>query len=218
MIVDEAFRGLYPDKYEGRFSFEIKFSGKFKGYNANVKYGRDKYTFNLSKQWMHVDKDIKIGLIQHLLNRAMGTKIKTTNIDLYDLFLKNIHIAVPKDNVDEVLKKSFERVNDQYFSGMITMPNLVWGNNTVRKLGSYDYGTDTITISTNLAEDDEAIDYVMHHEMLHKKMKFKTSGNKTYTHTKKFKEEEEKFENSKEIEKRLGRVVRHKKRRSFFFS
>ena len=211
MIVNEAYRRLFPDKYEGRYEFDLKYSGKFKGYNANVKYLRNKFSFYLSKEWERVDDEIKIGIIQHLLCKALNVKKKTTNMDLYDLFLKNIHVAIPKDQVDDLLKESFDRVNDKYFYGMVTMPNLIWGNETVRKLGSYDYGTDTISISKVLADDSEALDYVMHHEMLHKKLKFYTKSNKSYSHTSEFKKKEKEFENHEEIEKRLGVIVSGKR-------
>jgi predicted SprT family Zn-dependent metalloprotease len=57
------------------------------------------------------------------------------------------------------------------------------------------------------------LDYVMYHEMLHKKFKFNNSGIKTRHHTKEFKKEESKFENSKIIEKELKILVatNHKK-------
>ena len=42
-------------------------------------------------------------------------------------------------------------------------PNLVWGKNSFRKLGSYEYGSDTITISKIFLESDKSLlDYVMY--------------------------------------------------------
>jgi len=48
MFIIDAFKGLYPDKYEGRYNFRIKYSARFKGYNANVRYTKDELFFNLS--------------------------------------------------------------------------------------------------------------------------------------------------------------------------
>jgi hypothetical protein len=133
-LIKESFKRLYPEKYEGRYDFSLKYSGKFKGYNANVHYTKERYTFNLSREWERIDNEIKIGLIQSLMNKAFRTKIKTTNIDLYEIFLKNAHIGVVKDKIEPFLKESFERVNDNYFAGMITMPNLVFGTHSTTKL------------------------------------------------------------------------------------
>lgn len=102
-MIQEAFNGLFPGKefvYEGR----IKYSGKFKAYNANVKLYGHKLTFNLSKEWRGVDRDIKIGLIQELMLKIIGKryrvgKINTSQMDMYNIFLKKVHLTVPKNKV-----------------------------------------------------------------------------------------------------------------------
>lgn len=208
-IAEQAFRELFHEKNINDYEFKIKYSGKFKGYNANVRYKLNSYTFNLSKKWKSISKEIKIGLIQNLLLRIFKTKKTTTNIDLYNLFMKNVHISVPKTITNPILEKSFDRINEKYFYGLIEKPNLKFANST-SKLGSYDYGTDTITISRTL-EDQELMDYVMYHEILHKKHKFKEKKGRNYHHTKPFKTEEKKFENSKEIEEKLKRLTNKRK-------
>ena len=208
MIIQRAFMELYPEKYEGRYNFELKYSGRFKGYNANVRYKGNSFCFCLSRLWEEVDDNIKIGLIQHLFNKAFRTKRKTVNIELYDLFLKNIHLAVPKDRINESLRDSFDRVNSKYFHGMLTMTNLVWGSHSVRKLGCYDYGTDTITISRVLDDDEDVLDYVMYHEMLHKKIKFKTKNNRSSHHSSEFRLKEKEFENLDFVERKLNKIIR----------
>lgn len=214
-FIVKAFRELYPDKYEGRYGFDVNYSGKFKGYNANVRYTRSRFTFNLSSQWKDVNEDIRIGLIQTLFNKVFKTKINTTSMGLYDLFLKNIHLAIPKDKVEPILQQSFERINEKYFYGMITMPNLVFGQMSTRKLGSYDYGTDTISISKVLLNDFDALDYVMFHEILHKKHKFYTKNGKSYSHTGNFKKEEQRYEDFDDIEKKLRTLTKRSKKWSF---
>ncbi|MEK6876580.1 MAG: hypothetical protein AABX63_04155, partial [Nanoarchaeota archaeon] len=95
-------------------------------------------------------------------------------------------------------------------------PNLVW-HNSVRRLGSYEYGSDTISISRVLLEDSNLMDYVMYHEMLHKKFKFNSSNGRTCHHTKEFKEMERKFENSIEMEQRIKGIERKSNRLFGFF-
>ena len=127
----------------------------------------------MSKKWKTISKEIQIGLIQSLSLKIFKEKKKTTNIELYNIFMKKIHIAAPKIKFDPTLEKSFHKVNEKYFYGLIEKPNLVWGDFSLRKLGSYEYGSDTITISKVLQNQGFLIDYIMYHELLHKKHKFK---------------------------------------------
>lgn len=206
-LVKEAFQQLYPDKDLG-CSVSLKYSGKFKPYNANVKMHKNSLMFNLSKEWKKVSKEIQIGLLQELLTKVLRDKKKTINIELYNLFMKNVHLAVPKTKTDATLEESFNRINEAYFSGMLDKPNLQWGNCSASKLGSYEYGSDTITISAIFKDKPpEIIDYVMHHEMLHKKFKFQSRNGRNLHHSNEFKRMEAKFENRDLIEKEISRLA-----------
>ena len=207
-LINEAFTELFPNKNIEDYNFNIKYHNNFNPYNANVKYKNNNYQFNLSKKWRKISKEIQIGLIQELLLKIFKEKKKTTNIDLYNLFLKNVHISIPKDKSDPVLEESFNRLNEKYFFGQIEQPNLVWGTNSLRKLGHYEYGSDTISMSTIFKKMDmELLDYVMHHEMLHKKHKFNNKNGRNFHHTKEFKDNERAFSN-KDMEKELARALR----------
>ena len=130
--------------------------------------------------------------------------------------MKKIHIAVPKNNIDPFLEESFERINEQYHSGLIEKPNLVW-HNSFDRLGSYEYGSDTISISKVLEHDLDILDYVMHHEILHKRLKFDNSKGNCRHHTKEFKQMERDFKNSHEMEEKLKILARKKRRKLFSF-
>lgn len=208
-LVKEAFQQIYPDK-ELKYSVSLKYSRKFKPYNANVKRYGNSLMFNLSKDWKKISKDIQIGLVQELLVKILkGNNKKTMSMELYNLFMKNVHLAVPKTKTDEILDASFERVNDAYFNGMLDKCNLQWGSDSTSKLGSYEYGSDNITISTILkTARKELLDYVMYHEMLHKKFKFSSSNGRTIHHSSEFKKMEAKFQNSDLIEKEISGLAR----------
>ena len=207
-LIKEAFQQLYPDK-ELKYSVSLKYSRKFKPYNANVKLRGNNLTFSLSRDWKKISKEIQIGLIQELMVKILKDKKKTINIELYNLFMKNIHIAVPKAKTDIILEESFNRVNEAYFNGMIDKPNMQWGNASTSKLGSYEYGSDTITISTIfMSVKQELLDYVMYHEALHKKFKFQNKNGRNLHHSNEFKKMEEKFENRDLIEKEISRIAR----------
>ena len=82
------------------------------------------------------------------------------------------------------LNSVVNRVNEKYFYGMILVPNLKWGNKSLSQLGTYDYGTDTITVSRILEKESILLDYVMYHEILHKKIKFKEKNGRSIHHSK----------------------------------
>ena len=207
-LVKEAFQQLYPGK-ELKYSVSLKYSRKFKPYNANVKLYGNNLIFNLSKEWKKISKEIQIGLVQELITKILKNKNKKTiNMELYNLFMKNVHLAVPKTKTDDILEESFNGVNEAYFNGMLDKPNLQWGNSSISRLGSYEYGSDTITISSIFKnERQELLDYVMYHEMLHKKFKFQSKNGRNLHHSSEFKKLEAKFENRELIEKGISRLA-----------
>jgi hypothetical protein len=81
--------------------------------------------------------------------------------------------ALPAKGRAHDLDESFERVNKKYFDGRLAKPNLVWNRTlTMRKFGHYQPSRDTLMLSISL--DDSrvpafVIDFVMYHELLHKK-------------------------------------------------
>jgi len=216
-MIQESFKGLYNKDLD--YNTKIVYSNKFKPYNANASKSITTITVKLSRKWKSISKDIRIGLIQSLLVKFFGKGENTINIDLYNNFIKNVHIAIPKEKSDPILSDSFERINEKYFNGMIEKPNLVWGSDSVRKLGSYDFQSDEISISSIFKENDiKLLDYVMYHEMLHKKHKFhNTASGRSYHHTSKFKKAEKAFENSEEIEKELTKLCRKSRIKRVFF-
>lgn len=229
-LIEESYRELFPERsftYEAR----IRYSKAFKDYNANIKFYKHKneLIISLSKNWNVVSKDIKKGLIQELIVRlfAKGKRISTLSMDLYHIFLKNTHLSAEKNNIDPYLLKSFTRVNDHYFNGMLDLTNLVWGSYSFRILGKYEYGSDTITISTIFKEAPQSLlDRVMHHEMLHKKHKYTTKNGRSHHHTPTFRKEEQQFENYESVDKQTTAyiialkksVLSHKKKQSFLAS
>ena len=207
-IVEEAFAELYPEK-EIKFNFSLKYSRKFKPYNANVRRYGNNFIFNLSKDWRKISKEIQMGLVQELLAKILHDKKKTMNMELYNLFMKNVHIAAPKTKTNPILEESFNKINDIYFNGMMDIPNLQWGTDSTSKLGCYEYGSDTITISTIFKDSDKnLLDYVMYHEMLHKKFKFENKNGRTLHHSPEFKRMEAKFPDYELMEKEISKLAR----------
>ncbi|NQU97848.1 SprT-like domain-containing protein [Candidatus Woesearchaeota archaeon] len=215
-IAEKAFKELFPDKIEDR-RFSVKYSGKFKSYNANVRYNHREIMFSLSNDLKEVSAEIQIGLIQTLLLKIYKEKKNTLNIELYDRFIKNLPKYTTPSKIDPVLKESFDRLNKQYFHDFMETPTLMWGQEALRKLGHYEYANDTIIISTVLKNELELLDYVMYHEMLHKKLKFSSKNGRNYHHTSEFKKLEKQYEDM-DAEKKLTKFLTKKRlRRAFRF-
>ncbi len=214
-FADQAFLELFPEKKQLPIIF-ISYSGKFNGFNANVSKRFNIIKFNLSKQWKFISPEIKKGLIQELLTKLYKKKQRTLNMDLYDSFIKNMSDYAIPTKTHPILENSFNRVNKNFFDCTIEQPNLKIGKG-INRLGSFDYGTNTISISKILIENQELLDYVMFHELLHKVHKFKVANTKHIHHSRAFKKDEKSYPNAALLEKKLDNLIRKNKRFIFQF-
>jgi len=73
-LLEQAFNELFPDKKLENYEFKIKYTDRFKPYNANVRYTKNSLQFNLSRKWRGVSKEIQMGLIQGLMLRVFKEK------------------------------------------------------------------------------------------------------------------------------------------------
>ncbi len=202
-IIEDAYKGLSDKPFS--YAAQIGYNSRFKGYNANIQLRGGRLILALSKKWKPIDRQIQIGLIQELIVKLFKKKINTLNMELYNHFIKSVHLTAPKTKTEPLLESSFIRVNENFFYDVIEKPNLCWSK-SLNRVGSYEFGTDTITISKCLREDFELLDYVMHHELLHKQLKFKSRYGKIRSHTKLFREKEALFPNQPVLEQRLRRI------------
>lgn len=217
ILADRAFKGLEVE--DGRTHL-VKYSGHFKEYNANAKYNAQKIEFNLSRKWRRIDDDIQVGLIQSLIIKVLKLKRKkTSQMELYENFMKGLSRYAKKHEFEPELEGSFHRVNEQFFNGLMDKPNLVFAAESFHKLGSYDYSSDTIHISTIFQDlpDEELriLDYVIYHELLHKKHSFNVKDGRHRSHTKAFRDDEKKFGETAEQE--LTNWLRKKKLKRWKF-
>ncbi len=210
-IADELYSELFPSE-TSNYIFSLKYSGRLKDFNGMVRKSGNNLTFILSKKWSRVDRQIQKGLMQHLLLKILNKKGHTESIDLYNYFIKSLHISTPKTSEDELLTQSCDKVLEQMQLFDVEKPSLAWGSPTFRKLASYNYQSDTITISSLFQNaPQELVDYLMYHELLHKKFKFKETNGRSLHHSAEFKRWERKFPNSEELEKQLSQHVRKKR-------
>ncbi|MBR9700992.1 hypothetical protein GOV11_03960 [Candidatus Woesearchaeota archaeon] len=207
----QAYKELYGK--EPKHKIIVSYHARFSDYNANIRMSAREIKFNLSRKFEKCEPEIQKGVMQFLLNRMKKTKIQSDNIDLYNTFIKKMSDFAPVTETEDVLEESFWRVNETYFHGMMSLPNLKWGNRSRALLGTYTYATDFIMISRILEDAPvEVLDSVMYHEMLHKKHKFSCKAGRTHSHTPAFKKDEARFK-PKNIEQILHRFLRGQKAR-----
>lgn len=215
-LIEKSFRLLYPEK-EFNYKAKLKYSGRFSDYNAHIRLQGNVLELGLSKKWRQISEEIRIGLIQELMLKLFKGKKNSMYIDLYNNFIRKLHISIPKTKSHPVLEESFNRINEKYFYGLVETPNLEWGYPSKTKLGSYDFKNDTITISKVFSKlDPVLLDYIMYHEILHKKYKFKNKNGKNYYHGCEFRRKEKEFEGHREIEKLLNKKLRYLRLKSLF--
>lgn len=211
-LIEEAFLRLFPNK-EFSYLTEIGYNRRLGSFNANISLHQDIIRVNLNLQWKDIDDEIKIGLIQHLLLKILKVKTNTSNIDLYNNFIKNIPLLTPKVKSDPLLEVSFERVNSQLINNQIEKPNLTWGAASFRKLACYNFHNDTITVSTLFRDSrPEVLDYLMYHELLHKHFKFSQKNGRSSFHNKSFREAEAAYPHQKDIEKEIESIIKNKRK------
>jgi hypothetical protein len=108
------------------------------------------------------------------------------------------------------LEEVFERLNSEYFDGLLGRPRLGWSRGISRSmLGHFDPSHNAIIISRILDRPNVgavALEYVMYHEMLHLRYPVEHSGTRRRVHTREFREAEKNFAKLKEAKEMLKRL------------
>ncbi len=108
------------------------------------------------------------------------------------------------------LEVIFERLNAQFFDGLLGCPQLGWSRGASRSmLGHFDPSHNAIIISRIFDNKDApalALEYVMYHEMLHLRYPVDHTGARRRVHTREFRENEKKFPQLKEAKELLKRI------------
>ena len=108
------------------------------------------------------------------------------------------------------LEEVFERLNAQYFDGLLGRPQLGWSRGTSRNmLGHFDPSHNAIIVSRIFDRETTpplTLEYVMFHEMLHLRYPVEHSGTRRRVHTREFREAEKKFPRLKEAKEMLKRL------------
>ena len=147
--------------------------------------------------------------------RSMVTEFALTE-EFNDILFEVEALAAPpapitRGRVHDLLE-SFQRVNAGYFGGRMAQPVLCWNQTlTSSKFGHYQPSRDTIMISVSLDSPDvptSLLDFVMYHELLHKKHGAPVINGRRVVHGPAFRAEERLFQDWEQIEARLNQLAR----------
>jgi predicted metal-dependent hydrolase len=96
------------------------------------------------------------------------------------------------------LEAIFEKLNRQYFYGLMARPLMTWSSERARnRLGHYDPAHNAIVVSSVFDHPrvpQYVVEYIVYHEMLHLKHPVKLRGSRRCVHSAEFQAEEKLFE------------------------
>lgn len=108
------------------------------------------------------------------------------------------------------LDEIFERLNGQFFDGLLGKPQLGWSRRPSRgMLGHFDPSHNAIIVSRIFDQPKAqvlALEYVMFHEMLHLRHPVDHNGSRRRVHTREFREAEKRFPQLKEAKEMLRQL------------
>lgn len=181
----------------------------------------------VSDTFVHAPEEVLLSLGRILLAKLKRKRVDHTDRRVYTNYVQSEelqHIAekvlVNRRRKVRIVRgmrdlgKSFERVNARYFGGKMGKPLLTWSTKRARRtLGKYDVERDIVSISPILDSQkipEEFLDFIMYHELLHKKHGIKQgdNGGRRRIHTAAFKRDERKFEDYEKMKNLMEKVAR----------
>ncbi len=121
----------------------------------------------------------------------------------------------PKGRVYD-LDEMFTRLNTGFFAGKLDKPRLVWNRTiTHRDFGHYEPSSDTVMIGITLDSEEVpryVVEYVVHHELLHKALGVRRVNGRRQVHTQQFRGRERRFPRAAEAEAFLEAWARRVRR------
>lgn len=171
-----------------------------------VRAQRDRLVLKCNQGFLYAGEEVWRGILLSALQRKRRLPEAVNEFVLSEdfsgvLFEMESFIEPPaaavKGHVHD-LEASFLRVNRRYFQGKMVRPALQWNRLlTVAVMGYYQAFRDTVMISLSLDHSDVpeyVLDYVMYHELLHKKHGETRENGRRFVHTPEFRREERQFE------------------------
>ncbi len=222
-IYSRIFRELKPRTPIPQFSIVYR---KFANANSSISLANGRVHVKLSDLLEGAPAPVTEALARILLGKLFKQPAAPAYLHRYRLYLnrKDVrrqiqlmrqsrgrkHISGPEGRFFNLLE-IFERLNQEFFHGLLGRPELGWSLRRSRTtLGHFDPSHNAIVISRIFDEKSTpeiALHYVMFHEMLHLQFPVDHSGTRRCVHTREFKEAERRFPQLAEAREVLKRLV-----------
>jgi hypothetical protein len=222
-IYARVFRAFRPRTPLPRIQVEFR---RYANANAQVRWRDGVLLVRLADTLEGAPGDVLEALAEILLSKLFRRPVPPASNDRYRRYLNRRDIRRSLDLVRQIrgrkrvedpqgaqfdLERIFEDLNFRYFFGLMARPRLGWSPNASRTmLGHYDPSHNAIVLSRILDRPEMpklAVEYVLFHEMLHLRHPAEHRGARRCVHTKAFKEAEKQFDNLKEAQALLKKLL-----------
>ena len=191
--------------------FDIRFR-RFTSLNTTIRLREGKLQVRLS-DLLETAPETMLQAIAHILIAKLYKKpISRAHNDRYRRYVSSETVSKQSEQIRQQrgrkrllppkghfydLEEVFDKLNHQFFHGLMGQPVLTWsGHHARRLLGHYDAAHNTIVISRVFDRADVpryAIEYLLYHEMLHLKHPVKVKNGRRCVHPREFQAEERLF-------------------------
>jgi hypothetical protein len=169
---------------------------------------------------LHAGQDVWIALLSCALSRTTAKRREMLDAFVESDTYRQVTLAMAKGLPDtgntgfgrvHDLNAAFDRVNARYFGGQMARPHLRWSPVQSRStFGTYQAARDQLMVSRCLDSHDVpefVVDFIVYHELLHKKHGSVHAGGRRCVHTRAFRAEEETFEHFAAAEDALKKLA-----------
>jgi hypothetical protein len=221
-LFERVFRELKPRAALPRFEIEFR---QFANADSFVRLENGRIHARISDLFEGAPAPVLEALAHILLAKLFRRAVARAHATRYRLYLnrkdvrRQAHlirqirgrkfISGPQGEVRD-LERIFERLNREFFDGLLGRPQLGWSRRPSRSLlGHFDPSHNAIIISRIFDQEDvpeEALAYVLFHEMLHLRYPVEHNGSHRRVHTREFREAEKKYPQVKQAKELLKRL------------
>ena len=204
---------LFPNLKLGSISRSLEIEIYHSAYLFRSKQNGRKAYLEINEGFIRAPVQVKQVILEAALKRRTAKRLNTIKAYTAQAEYREISAALQTNSGGNQLAgrgdhfdlcETFNKVNRQYFDSKLPQPRLLWSSRkTTRRLGAYHPESDTITINRRLDSADipaYLLEYVMYHEMLHKKIGLKEVNGRRYAHTRNFRDAERRFESYAQAE------------------
>lgn len=185
---------------------EIHFTNMQSYYRARLRRGT--YLIKFNEGFINAPRNLMKQLLEKVLTKTQVARPHLQFVHSEEFYGVLYEMESFVDSLDTArgttynLEDSFRRVNETYFNGSLPKPRLTWNKLiTISKFGHYQSSRDVVMISTSLDHPDVppyVVDFVMYHELLHKKLGVTIRRGKKIVHSREFRELEKEFSHYQE--------------------